>query len=134
LAPVAYDPRLRFDVIVDTDVPPRHMDLATSSDGIVLFDCIGCAHLPGYGDLICGGWLYGGGVFVGGRTPVRGATTAGPVPDRHGQRRRSRRHDGLLIPTNLAYNPSCAYDPAWACSVAPQATPSAARSGGELAA
>ena len=63
-APVAaYDPRLRFDVHVDTDAPPRHMDLATSTDRIVpILSRIGRAHLPGYGDLDVW-WLssYGGG-------------------------------------------------------------------------
>lgn len=123
-APVAaYDPQLRFDVLVDTDVPPRHMELPTGSDGIVPFDRIGIAHLPRYGDLDVW-WLgsYGGGVFVpvkdasaglasygGGRyliDTVKGADLGGD--------------DGrLILDFNFAYNPSCAYDPAWACPLAP---------------
>src|SRR5437764_2791005 len=70
-APVAgYDPDLRFDVAIDTGVPPRHMEVATGTDGIARFDRIGCAHLPGGGDLDVW-WLdgYGGGVFV----PVKDA-------------------------------------------------------------
>jgi len=65
-APVAaYDPGLRFDVAVDTGVPPTHMDIPTGTDGIVSFDRIGCVHLPGGGDLDVW-WLasYGGGIFV----------------------------------------------------------------------
>jgi uncharacterized protein len=64
-APVAaYDPELRFDVTVDTDVSPRRMEVTTDSDGVVQFDRIGCAHLPGGGDLDAGRLRsYGGGVL-----------------------------------------------------------------------
>ena len=71
-APVApYDPRLRFDAAVDTGVPPRHLEVATGTDGTARFDRIGRAHLPGTGDLDVW-WLasYGGGVFV----PVKDGT------------------------------------------------------------
>jgi uncharacterized protein len=50
-APAAHDPRLRFDVEVDTGVPAMHMDVATGTDGIVRFDRIGCVPLPGSGEL-----------------------------------------------------------------------------------
>ena len=83
-APVAaYDPRLRFDVTVDTDVPAKHIEVTTGSDGVVPFDRIGRAHLPGGGDLDVW-WLgsYGGGVFVArqgrrprGRPPTAAAAT-----------------------------------------------------------
>jgi uncharacterized protein (DUF1684 family) len=123
-APVAaYDPQLRFDVLVDTDVPPRHMELATGSDGIVPFDRIGIAHLPRYGDLDVW-WLssYGGGVFVPVKDASAGVTSYGggrylidtvKGADLGGD-------DGrLILDFNFAYNPSCAYDPAWACPLAP---------------
>lgn len=123
-APVApYDPRLRFDVTVDLDVPPKHIEIPTGSDGVAPFDRIGVAHLPGGGDLDVW-WLdsYGGGVFVpvkdetagtatygGGRyliDTVKGADLGGD----EGQ---------LILDFNFAYNPSCAYDPGWACPLAP---------------
>jgi uncharacterized protein (DUF1684 family) len=123
-APVApYDPALRFEVTVDTGVPAKRMEVATSTDGIVRFDRIGRAHLPGGGDLDVW-WLAanGGGLFVpvkdatagsasygGGRyllDTVKGADLGGG--------------DGrLILDFNFAYNPSCAYDPAWACPLAP---------------
>jgi uncharacterized protein (DUF1684 family) len=81
-------------------------------------------HLPGVGDLDVW-WLasYGGGIFVpirdtrhdgatypGGRyvlDTVKGADLGGD--------------DGfLIVDLNFAYNPSCAYDPAWACPLAPR--------------
>ena len=123
-APVApYDPRLRFDAAVDTDVPPRHMEVATGTDGTARFDRIGRAHLPGTGDLDVW-WLasYGGGVFVPVKDGTAGAATYGggrylidtaKGADLGGG-------DGrLVLDFNFAYNPSCAYDPAWACPLAP---------------
>ena len=123
-APVApYDPRLRFDAAVDTDVPPRHMEVATGTDGTARFDRIGRAHLPGTGDLDVW-WLasYGGGVFVPVKDGTAGTATYGggrylidtaKGADLGGG-------DGrLILDFNFAYNPSCAYDPAWACPLAP---------------
>ena len=123
-APVAaYDPRLRFDVTVDTEASPRHMKVTTGSDGVVRFDRIGCAHLPGGGDLDVW-WLssYGGGVFVPVKDGTAGTATYGggrylidtvKGADLGGGEGR------LILDFNFAYNPSCAYDAAWACPLAP---------------
>ena len=143
-APVApYDPRLRFEVTIDTDVPPRHMEVSTGSDGVARFDRIGCAHLPGDSDAAGGDaaggdagggdagggdldvwWLgsYGGGVFVPVKDATSGTATYGggrylidtvKGADLGGDGGR------LILDFNFAYNPSCAYDPAWACPLAP---------------
>ena len=115
--PVApYDEAFRFEVEVDIDVEPQHLDVATGTDGIVPFDRLGVVHLPGVGDLDVW-WLasYGGGVFL----PVKDATAATTTygggryvldsikgADLGGE-------DGrLVVDFNFAYNPSCAYDPA----------------------
>ena len=123
-APVAaYDPRLRFEVTVDTDVPALHLEIGTGSDGIVPFDRIGRAHLPGGGDLDVW-WLgsYGGGLFLPVKDATAGTATYGggrylidtvKGADLGGDR------DRLILDFNFAYNPSCAYDPAWACPLAP---------------
>jgi len=122
--PVAgYDPELRFSAEVETDVPPAKIEFATETDGVVRFERAGVVHLDGVGDLDAW-WLagYGGGMFVpvkdirpgaetypGGRyviDTVKGADLGG--------------QDGsLVIDLNFAYNPSCAYDPAWTCPLAP---------------
>jgi uncharacterized protein len=118
-----YDPRLRFAAEVDTDIEPARIEVLTGTDGTVPFERAGVVHLPGIGDLDVW-WLasYGGGVFVpirdtrgdgatypGGRyvvDTVKGADLGGD--------------DGfLVVDLNFAYNPSCAYDPAWACPLAP---------------
>jgi uncharacterized protein len=101
------------------------MDVPTGTDGVVAFDRVGVVHLPDVGTLDV--WAhggYGGGIFVpikdssagrargtygGGRyllDTIKGADLGGD--------------DGeIVLDFNFAYNPSCAYDPAWACPLAP---------------
>ena len=119
-----YDPELRFQVELDPDVEPHRLEVPTATDGVVPFERIGVLHLPGLGDLDAW-WLdsYGGGLFVpvkdatagqetygGGRyllDTVKGADLGGDV-----------RAGRLVVDLNFAYNPSCAYDPAWVCPLA----------------
>jgi uncharacterized protein (DUF1684 family) len=122
--PVApYDPRFRFTARVDADAEPMRIEVRTGTDGIVPFKRAGVVHLPGVGNLDVW-WLasYGGGIFV----PIRDTRTDGATypggryvidtvkgADLGGA-------DGyLVVDLNFAYNPSCAYDPAWACPLAP---------------
>ena len=122
--PVApYDPQLRFTAEVDTDVEPSRIEMRTSTDGTVPYDRAGVVHLAVVGDLDVW-WLasYGGGLFV----PIRGASDDGTTypggryvldtvkgADLGGD-------DGfLVVDLNFAYNPSCAYDPAWTCPLPP---------------
>jgi uncharacterized protein (DUF1684 family) len=122
--PVApYDPRLRFRAALDTDVEPRRIEVSTGTDGVVPFDRAGIVHLPGVGDLDVW-WLasYGGGIFV----PVRdtrkdGATYPGGryVLDTVKGADLGGAGGYVVIDLNFAYNPSCAYDPAWSCPLAP---------------
>ncbi|HVN13904.1 MAG TPA: DUF1684 domain-containing protein [Kineosporiaceae bacterium] len=132
----AYDPALRFEVELDRAVPPLSWSVETSADGVVPFSRIGVAHLPGLGDLDVW-WLesYGGGVFL----PVRDA-----APDTYGGGRYvldtvkgadlggAAAEGRLVVDLNFAYNPSCAYSPAWTCPLAPVGdTVPVALSGGE---
>jgi uncharacterized protein len=122
--PVApYDPAMRFSARLDTGVEPARIEVSTGTDGVVPFERAGVVHLPGVGNLDVW-WLasYGGGIFV----PIRdtrndGATYPGgryvldtvKGADLGGE-------DGfLVVDLNFAYNPSCAYDPAWSCPLAP---------------
>lgn len=124
-----YDPALRFEVEADPAVQPHRLEVTTGTDGVVPFERIAVVHLPGLGDLDVW-WLgsYGGGLFVpvkdglagretygGGRyllDTVKGADLGGEVDLATG-------HGTLVLDLNFAYNPSCAYDPAWACPLAP---------------
>ena len=103
---------------------PRRRD---GTDGVVPFERLGRVEVPDVGSLDV--WRltsYGGGIFL----PVQGCAGRGgrrhlrrrPLPPRHHQGRRSRPGPASGIPRldfNFAYNPSCAYDPAWACPLAP---------------
>ncbi|MGH8867003.1 MAG: DUF1684 domain-containing protein [Actinomycetes bacterium] len=124
--PVApYDAAYRFEAVLDRDVEPSRLEVATGTDGVVPFDRLGRVRLGDLGSLdVWGLGSYGGGLFVpvkdglagrgtygGGRyllDTVKGADLGG---DAEGGR--------LVLDLNFAYNPSCAYDPAWACPLAP---------------
>jgi uncharacterized protein len=125
--PVArYDPHWRLNLPIE-NAEPHSIELSAGSDGDVPFERIGRLSLPVGGTLDV--WrlrMYGGGIFLpvrdglagrdggtygGGRyllDTIKGADL-GPAED----------ESSLVIDFNFAYNPSCAYDPAWACPLAP---------------
>jgi uncharacterized protein (DUF1684 family) len=121
--PVAdYDPAWRFEVQIQ-DAAPLTFDFETGTDGIVTYDRLGTVAIPNVGTLDV--WRhtgYGGGVFL----PVRD-----PSPDTYGGGRYlldtikgadlgfDADAGTIVLDFNFAYNPSCAYDPAWACPLAP---------------
>jgi uncharacterized protein (DUF1684 family) len=120
-----YDPDWRFEVAL-TAAEPRGFEFETGTDGIVPFELIGIAEVPGVGNLDV--WRlasYGGGIFL----PVRDA-----LAGKHGGTYGGGRYlldtvkgadlgpgsapDSLVLDFNFSYNPSCAYDPMWACPLA----------------
>jgi uncharacterized protein (DUF1684 family) len=120
--PVApYDRSLRWELEIE-DAEPQDLVVGTGTDGDVAFQRIGLVRTPagpldvwwltGYGG---GVWLpvrdtstdtYGGGRYL--LDTVKGADLGGG----EGGRR-------LVVDLNFLYNPSCAYDEAWACPLAP---------------
>jgi uncharacterized protein (DUF1684 family) len=121
-----YDADWRFEVEIQAVAEPRHMDVETGTDGTVPFDLLGIVDVPGVGPLDV--WRlasYGGGIFL----PIKDA-----LAGKHGGTYGGGRYlldtvkgadlgfgeapDSLVIDFNFAYNPSCAYDPAWACPLA----------------
>ena len=120
-----YDPAYRFEVEVQP-APEGRLDVATGTDGVVPFERVGLVELDGLGSLAL--WAlrsYGGGLFV----PLKDAS-AGQAGGTYGGGRYlldtvkgadlGQTADGrLVVDLNFAYNPSCAYDPAWACPLAP---------------
>lgn len=123
LSVAPYDPAFRFDVEVEPGEPAT-LEVETGTDPVAPFARAGTVRLGELGSLDVW-WLgtYGGGVFVplrdgtsgrstygGGRyvlDTVKGADLGSPAPGR------------LVIDLNFAYHPSCAYDPAWTCPLAP---------------
>jgi hypothetical protein len=120
-----YDPAWRFEVeIVPGD--GRHLDVETGTDGIVPFVLLGTVDVPGVGSLDA--WRltsYAGGIFL----PIKDA-----LHGKHGGTYGGGRYlldtikgadlgpglapESLVLDFNFAFNPSCAYDPAWACPLA----------------
>ena len=123
----AYDPAWRFEVEIEPPTVPQRLDLATGTDGVVPFELLGRVAVPGAGTLDV--WRlasYGGGLFV----PVKDSL-AGEHGGTYGGGRyildtikgadlgEGEAPGSVVLDFNFAYNPSCAYDPAWACPLAP---------------
>jgi uncharacterized protein len=124
--PIAsYDPQWRFELPI-LEAEPGGFDFATGTDGIVPFERIGRVEVPDAGSLDV--WrltTYGGGLFI----PVRDALAGKPGGTYGGGRYLVDTIKGadlgsdaaggtIVLDFNFAYNPSCAYDPAWACPLA----------------
>lgn len=130
--PVApYDPDLRLTASLDPLGEPSHLEVVTGTDGVLPLDRIGVLRLPALAGSLDVWWLgsYGGGLFVpvkdgtagatsypGGRylwDTAKGADLGGAVDLVGGGGQ-------LVVDLNFLYHPSCAYDAAWACPLAPQ--------------
>lgn len=121
-----YDPAFRFLLPLLRDGEGEERPVQTGTDGVVPFVRLGTFDVPGLGRLAAwrhGG--YGGGVFV----PFRDGTSGRPGGS-YGAGRylidtikgaflgADTDDDGTPVYTldfNFAYNPSCAYNEAWAC-------------------
>ncbi|MGY2127162.1 DUF1684 domain-containing protein [Blastococcus sp. SYSU DS0617] len=119
----AYDPALRFEPVLEA-APPGRLEIPTAADGSVPLERIGAVTLPGLGRLDV--WwvaLYGGGVFLPLRDGTAGRTTYGGgryLLDTVKGADLGADGDRLVVDLNLAYHPSCAYDPRWSCPLAPE--------------
>jgi len=118
-------PELRFEAILERDDAGVTLELPMSTGASALFTLIGRVRpvIDGVGASLAVYWLegYGGGLFLpfrdaheetygGGRyllDTVKGADLGATADAR------------LVIDFNYAYNPSCSYDPAWSCPLAP---------------
>ena len=123
LAP--YDAAWRFELPI-LPAEPGGFEFATGTDGVVPFERVGRVEIPDAGSLDV--WRlasYGGGLFV----PVRDALAGRPGGTYGGGRYLIDTIKGadlgsdaaggtIVLDFNFAYNPSCAYDPAWACPLA----------------
>ena len=136
----AHDPRLRFQAIVEPAAPPEPgalaLDLPNSGSETLAFRRVGTVRLPlpdGERQLSVF-WLagYAGGLFIPFRDATNGTSTYGagrylvdaaksadlgadPVTGAGGDPATG----SLILDFNFAYQPSCAFDPRWACPLAP---------------
>jgi hypothetical protein len=123
-----YDPDWRFELPVHAPAEPQRMDVETGTDGVVPFELLGTVRVPLAGTLDV--WRlasYGGGLFVPVKDALagkRGGTYGGGrylIDTIKGAELGMSADDGeatLVLDFNFAYNPSCAYDPEWACPLA----------------
>lgn len=114
-----YDGDFRFVVEVDRTVPQARRDVPTATDGVVPFELVGRVTLPGLGSLdVWWAAVYGGGIFLPFRDATSGKQSYGSgryVLDTVKGADLGGDPDALVVDLNFAYQPSCAYDDAWAC-------------------
>ena len=118
-----YDPALAFTTTVDTNVEPERHDVGMSGGEAMAFVRVGTMDLPvGRLDVF---WLdaYGGGLFLPFRDATAGDTTYGggryALDTVKGADLGSTPSGGLVVDLNFAYHPSCHYNAAWSCPLAP---------------
>jgi uncharacterized protein (DUF1684 family) len=113
------------------EVPMRpaegHLDIDTGGeDGVIRYERVGILGTP-WGELTLF-WLkaYGGGLFLPFRDTTCGKQSFGggryltdTIKGTHGRGVVQVRGDLVRLDFNYAYNPSCAYDEAWLCPLAP---------------
>jgi len=125
LAYFAHDPRGRLLAeVVATE--RRRFDVPSSDGEVMSFERIGVAGFV-LGDARCElelYWLvaYGGGLFVPFADATSGEETYGAgryLLDTVKGADLGSRDGRLVLDFNLAYNPSCSYDPRWTCPLAP---------------
>jgi hypothetical protein len=120
-----YDPALRFTIALDpADGPDRVV--TSANDGDITMRRVGTLTIPSPVEGTLDVWWltqYGGGIFV----PVRDATSANET---YGGGRylldtikgADLGDDGgaVVVDFNFLYHPSCRYNPAWECPLAPE--------------
>jgi uncharacterized protein (DUF1684 family) len=115
--------------IVDVPVHAASGELTIDTggpDGVVRYQRAGILRTP-FGELTLW-WIaaYGGGLFLPVRDGTSGRQTYGggryltdTVKGTHGRGVQWLGDDRVRLDFNYLYNPSCAYDPRWACPLAP---------------
>ncbi len=124
-----YDPAWRVTGVVE-DVEQCRREMAVSTGGTLAFTCVGAVRFELGGDEheleLMWNEGYGGGLFLAFQDETTGDTTYG------GGRYLVDTVKGAdlgfdaaertaILDFNFAYNPSCSYDPRWACPLAPPA-------------
>jgi len=118
-----YDPRFAFTAAI-RPLPEQRHDAVTASGRAIPMVRIGVVDLPiGTLEVM---WLdaYSGGLFLPFSDATAGTTTFGGgryLLDTAKSADLGARGGALVLDFNFAYNPSCAYDPQWACPLAPPA-------------
>ena len=127
-----HDPRLRFEVVVEPAPPPAPgaftLELPNSGTDTLAFNRLGriAIPFPEGPRMLSAFWMagYSGGLFIPFRDATNGAETYGAgryLVDAA----KSADLGGdpalgiLIVDFNFAFQPSCAFDPRWACPLSP---------------
>jgi len=129
-----HDPALRFEIVVEEPASAGFqgptIDLPVSAGGAMAFRRFGSVAIPfpaGERRLDVY-WMegYAGGLFLPFRDATNGRDTYGAGrylldAAKSADLGPGRAPDSLVLDFNFAYQPSCAFDPKWACPLAPPA-------------
>lgn len=121
-----YDPALRFHVPLTPETDEVVHEIHSANDGTITLRRIGRVGLPDpVGATLDVWWLaqYGGGLFLPLRDGTAGRETYGGgryLLDTAKGADLGTSPDGLVIDLNYLYHPSCRYNPAWECPLAPE--------------
>lgn len=120
-----YDPALRYELELLSPTATEPLPLSTGDDGTVTLAPVGRMELPApFRASIEVWWLqqYAGGLFLPLRDGSAGDTTYGGgryvLDTAKGSDLGGTAHS-LVIDLNFLYHPSCRYNPAWVCPLAP---------------
>ena len=120
-----YDDALRFELPVHRSTATRRITLQTGADGLTSLRSVGSIAIPApVAATVEVWWLeqYGGGLFVPLRDGTAGQESYGGgryLLDTAKGADLGGRAGTLTIDLNFLYHPSCRYDSAWECPLAP---------------
>jgi uncharacterized protein (DUF1684 family) len=121
-----YDPRLRFELELLAPLSELPVPLSTGTDGVTTLLPIGRVELPApLAGSVQVWWLdqYAGGLFLPLRDGTAGVSIYGGgrylLDTAKGADLGGSEHT-LVIDLNFLYHPSCRYDSAWVCPLAPE--------------
>jgi uncharacterized protein (DUF1684 family) len=121
-----YDPDLRFDLPLIPAATDSSLSIPTDSGNVTALRIIGRVELPGPIDATVDVWSlrqYGSGLFVPLRDGTAGDTSYGGgryLLDTAKGADLGGGPDTLVVDLNFLYHPSCRYNPAWQCPLAPE--------------
>lgn len=134
-----YDPELRFDGVPVEPAAPATLGIETVGDGRIPLRRVGVVRVPRLGVELDVWWLaqYAGGLFLPVRDGTAGTETYGGgryLLDTAKGADLGGGPGSLTLDFNFLYHPSCRYDSAWECPLAPQGnrTPTPLRAGERL--
>lgn len=120
-----YDPDLRFEVAMTPPARQEHRDVPSAQDGVIRMSLAGQLRVEPLDISLDVWWLdqYAGGLFLPVRDGTAGRESYGGgryLLDTAKSADLGSRDGALVVDFNFLYHPSCRYNPAWECPLAPE--------------